>query len=1105
MSVEALREFEGARSAQLQRNEARRMRTLVNQARGDIHRSGNRWPFELTQNAHDPGPRAGASAINLALSFDGKTVIYEHDGKPFSMQDLAALQSGGSNKDFDSKITTGRFGTGFLLTHALAYQIRFEGIFETKTGFEQVHLNLDRSGDEERIYENTLACNAAISQAAPLPSLEGNKTARFIYATDNQEAAIMGMTSFSKVLPHLYGTCDHLGQVDIAVGEGQKQTFSPSQRVEEESDGVHIWEREVKITENGGVPKIIKALRIQKSNDSESSLVLVLEKLENSWRIVLPTDDFPRLFCRFPIRTSDFLPVNVVIDGNFDLSQERDLILMQEPDKQQIAEALGLLPPLLQFALRNQWSGGFKLARVGMPAHAFGDPLPEPLKIWWKATLAAVADNLARMPIVQMADGEYTRIAEPSPNADFIIPRFDLNQAADELDFEAVWQCAYNTKGVNPPALAIASDWTLITREWLALGVRSTRLSLIQLAELARGDAEILSDLNTNLPPLTWLSRFLNLVGQIALNHNCANILSSLLPDQNDTLKSPDSLRRDEGVEEELKRISSVIKLNVRGRLLSNALLELANQPEFPHLKSLLEANIPQSLSSHSVIEECIQELLRQLPDSKTISTEKIAYRDASIDLLRFLWLTHGANAADIAHKCPLIASDGSAIRWGPQRKAMAPVAFWHKSAQPFAKVYKEERILTEDYLIRFQGDTALVSALVSWDLAFADPLYTDTARELSCERFKAIADLTGCESASISNVQVSQIALLPTELIQRCQGNEIVAKALFGLVLNYVAGQDSSWEGAKTVMAKRKSEEVELTVFPTLWLADLKSKAWVPIQGETGFSNVMANASTLGQLLNPKWLEGNDAGIRLLARFFGFKELTLRLLATAPEDELRKQVESGLAMLVQTLGSDAIKYSELASELEAKKRRDEEKQRNRKFGFAVQDAIKICLELHNLKLVLVDCGYDYDVFLEVEEPIESGTLHLQLADYLLEVKATTTGEVRLTPKQAQTATQSSDRFVLCVVDLRGITQERMEADWTASDVESRTKLILGVGNLVNQPHGLVEKATVCAVGLRNESALRYGVPVNIWQTGISVSEWVAQIAVKFQAGQHHE
>jgi hypothetical protein len=41
--------------------------------------------------------------------------------------------------------------------------------------------------------------------------------------------------------------------------------------------------------------------------------------------------------------------------------------------------------------------------------------------------------------------------------------------------------------------------------------------------------------------------------------------------------------------------------------------------------------------------------------------------------------------------------------------------------------------------------------------------------------------------------------------------------------------------------------------------------------------------------------------------------------------------------------------------------------------------------------------------------------------DYFLEVKATTTGEVRLTPARAQTASEQLDRLILCVVALRDV------------------------------------------------------------------------------------
>src|SRR5574341_25750 len=131
MSHAGLQEFSNARKVQLQKNEARNMRKQVQQARGDIPRSASRWPFELTQNAHDPGARTGQSEVNITVSFDGTSLVYEHDGKPFSAQELAALLSGGSSKEYEAIDTTGRFGTGFLLTHVLSLQVHFEGIFAT--------------------------------------------------------------------------------------------------------------------------------------------------------------------------------------------------------------------------------------------------------------------------------------------------------------------------------------------------------------------------------------------------------------------------------------------------------------------------------------------------------------------------------------------------------------------------------------------------------------------------------------------------------------------------------------------------------------------------------------------------------------------------------------------------------------------------------------------------------------------------------------------------------------------------------------------------------------------------------------------------------------
>lgn len=189
-----------------------------------------------------------------------------------------------------------------------------------------------------------------------------------------------------------------------------------------------------------------------------------------------------------------------------------------------------------------------------------------------------------------------------------------------------------------------------------------------------------------------------------------------------------------------------------------------------------------------------------------------------------------------------------------------------------------------------------------------------------------------------------------------------------------------------------------------------------------------------------------------------------LRLRVAAPNEDAGKELETGLAKLDQVVGPNAKDYAVIADVIQMKKQRDKEKERNRKFGLAVQAAIEAYLSSHNLHLDFVDNGYDYDVYVDDLPPIDAGTHHFKLADYLLEVKATTTGEVRLTPAQAQAASDNPAHFIICVVDLRGIAHEQMEVEWTGADVEPRTKIVTTIGSLASQPRGLVVQAKQCQV-----------------------------------------
>lgn len=131
MTNKALTAYRDARENQLVRNEARHIRSKINDARGSRHDAGVRWPFELLQNALDAGTRPSCDQVEVRLRQSADTFVFEHDGAFFTPRDLAALLSGGSSKEFASEDTTGRFGTGFLVTHVLAPQTTVSGLVAT--------------------------------------------------------------------------------------------------------------------------------------------------------------------------------------------------------------------------------------------------------------------------------------------------------------------------------------------------------------------------------------------------------------------------------------------------------------------------------------------------------------------------------------------------------------------------------------------------------------------------------------------------------------------------------------------------------------------------------------------------------------------------------------------------------------------------------------------------------------------------------------------------------------------------------------------------------------------------------------------------------------
>jgi hypothetical protein len=275
-----------------------------------------------------------------------------------------------------------------------------------------------------------------------------------------------------------------------------------------------------------------------------------------------------------------------------------------------------------------------------------------------------------------------------------------------------------------------------------------------------------------------------------------------------------------------------------------------------------------------------------------------------------------------------------------------------------------------------------------------------------------------------------------------------------------------------------------------SLWLSDLRYRAWVPIRGDDDrLQKMAADANTLRALLDPVWLSGNEPAIRLLSECFGFDELDLRLLGV-PNESARRELRNELAKLVELGCDDSGFYKSLIEHVEEQRRRTREVTRCRNLGLAVQDAVRCALEHYNLNLKLVDHGFDYEV-----DSLEDGGVRFDIGPYMLEVKATTTGRCRLTPTQAQFASTQPARYILCAVDLRDISQEDLDREWAASDVEPLVKLVCDIGDRVEATYSLVDEARALPIAIRNEAALRYEVPAEIWEAGITIFEWASGLS----------
>jgi hypothetical protein len=733
MSDRAFQLYAQAHEAQNTRNQARHIRKCVSQARSSPHTAGLRWPFELLQNALDPGPRPGSSCVRITLRRRDDSVVFEHDGLPFSSTELAALLSGGSSKDFESENTTGRFGTGFLVTHVLAERTSIRGVLAVGPDHEHFELVLDRGGDEKTILDNIYACSDAIKGATPVATMDRVPSATFEYFVDSVEPLRIGLESFRQSLPYLFGTRSNLGPVIIESSDGEIEEWVPSPPGCEEANGGIVHYRNISVVIGRKPPIDLRVLRFMTRRGAHVAALLLVRKQASGWKIEVPEADRPRIYREYPLRNTGFLPINFILDGKFDPDEERSRLLMTDNDKLLVQESLEAAILGIRRAAEARWQDAHLLARATLPKSAYVSSAADE-KEWWTNQLTSFAVRVAELPIVDTGDQMLPAISEKAPFADFVVPRLTATSSSDETTIERLWPLVQAAATLLPARLEIAADWTATALGWSALGLSLNLITVERLAQEVRPDVPLLNELKVKQNKREWITALVDVIGECweSRSGHDESILEGLLPDQSGHLSSPERLKQDGGVSNALKHICKSIGLDVRCSLLDRYLLKCGRQLGLKCIVAAVNKVVPTTVSESDIVDECLAFLDDKLPENSGYEPSAEQFFHGSIRLLDYLFRTQGTTAESVAKRIALVVSDNRIVRWNRDRMLMAPTRNWHISAQPFASAYPPDRILADEYAGIGESNTPDVSqALAAWGIVYIDPIASNTPAEL--------------------------------------------------------------------------------------------------------------------------------------------------------------------------------------------------------------------------------------------------------------------------------------------------------------------------------------------------------------------------------------
>lgn len=1099
-------------------NNAQTIYQHIRDLENNISKHGRRWFWELLQNAKDV--KKDNEDIEIEVEYSDNKLIFRHSGKAFRGKEVIHLIYHGSTKTEDeSKI--GKYGTGFMTTHLLSKKVEIKGkLFDEEKCFD---FELDRNGESSDELKDTIEKSWEAYRRSKFDCNSINKfNTHFKYHISSTRQYIIkdAFADLKKTLPFVLATNQEIAKISIT---NNNEAFSISK---ETSIDIEPNYKEVKIKigdDKYTVFKIEDEIPIEFDYLKEDDTINAKEIIKISLSIELKDnfiqsieENIPRFYFEFPLFTTEEFKFPAIVNSlSFAPKTERDGVYLGnsntydvKKNKAVLSEAFKLYLKLVDKLIDHNCFNTHFLADI------VNLNLPEIDNDWYNDEIKKIIPELIKKEIIRNKDNKLIKLSNS------IIPFSIQSEYQNEL-----WELV---ERIYPDRIVLEDlydDWINILIKWKDFGFEkfNFEITLKDIANLIAEEVDIkgfsLKYFNEKQDDaFAWLNRFYKL-----LNDNNTNFIIdeiAIIPNQTGMfIKKTSEIKLDKDIDNRLKDILKLLDENIREVLIDS-------QITFYNSKSIFSNKTQQEVYEHTI---------NKVKSIENYFTDKEF--SASKEMLD--WLLKNDKIEQLEGfpvSVSLIEEKRNIYKLSSAHRLLACVNLWKSCFNNYAEIFNPEFILNDEYEPILKD---YIIVLEDKGYIYSQPLYKEKHKFNKDDVLKVITEkieedfwTEDDENETVNNISeitVSKIAYFVTpsdkSVLRNSRKSKKQTQNLLEFIFNCILDNDDLIFDEKKIIVNEK----EVSIYPSFWLAKLKSNQWVNIGKDKDEAPNSSNLSWYFERSEQLKLKLKDEKVAKLLNIIGVSVGDLTKNIYVKTDKERLEWDKAYTSILSAGYSNDVKPEEIqnifndAFLIDEIKRKFKEKnivKTNRNIGLTVekifQSIINDELEELDIKITKVEIGRDFDIEFDFVDEACEKVLLLENKNYKysIELKSTRTDYIRMTKAQGLLSTQKEDDFTLCVLqhnyniddfnDENGNIKEEVKAA-----IKSKIRFVTTIGSkLTNQVLKVNElESKVAETRMKSDEIevdiddgeIKYKVNENAWIDTMTITNFIEYLKGKFK------